>query len=107
MSVLYEKGSAAWDISMILTRHADGYTKSRHGDYAACSRVLELRRTAQDRDAQERLRLALSVVCSCGAGDSSAERSSIRQDRLPREDQNEQASAGAGDGASTPLSPAA
>lgn len=78
MSVLYEKGSAAWDIGVILTRHGDGRVRTQNGDYLACARLADIRRTAGHPDAQHRLRLALAVPCTCGAGDSVAEMTSLR-----------------------------
>ena len=68
----YEKGHAAWDIGLILTRHS--ITRG-----SVCARVIELRRSVltQLRPA-ERLQSALRVPCTCGAGDSEAERTSIR-----------------------------
>jgi hypothetical protein len=82
MSVLYEKGSAAWDVSIILTRHGDGRVRTQNGDYLACARLSEVRRTATWLDSQERLRLALAVPCTCGAGDSIAESTSLGQAKL-------------------------
>ena len=63
----YEKGNASWDIGIILTRHD-----------LACARVIELRRTAIVRgQPDKRLRLALSVACTCHANDSKSERTSM------------------------------
>lgn len=69
MSVLYEKGNAAWDIGMVMTRHAPG-----------CQRVVNLRLTAVSHrhDGVERLTRALATQCTCAAGDSDAERTSLR-----------------------------
>ena len=74
----YEKGTAAWDISMVLTRHADGHTKSHRGDRAVCSRVLSLKQTAHTGFTPgQRLRAALDMPCTCGAGDSKSEETSL------------------------------
>lgn len=63
---------------MLLTRHNDGHTKGQHGDFAPCARVLDLRRTAaQHIPGHTRLAQALAVACTCGAGDSEGERSSL------------------------------
>lgn len=66
----YEKGSPAWDIGMILTRHTD-----------SCSRNVNLRYTAANRSkfptGQARLESALATPCDCGAGDNKSERTSI------------------------------
>lgn len=77
----YEKGTASWDISTILTLHDS--TVYPHD--AACARVQNLRQTTHlHRD--RRLHHALATPCSCGAGDSDAERTSIikkeREDAL-------------------------
>jgi len=69
----YEKGSPAWDVGIIVTRH--------HVD---CARLADLRRTAAIKSAggyvtaEERLSSALTTPCSCGAGDSDAEATSRR-----------------------------
>ena len=80
MSVLYEKGSAEWDIGIVLTRHGDGRTRTQSGDYLPCARRSELVNSASlpGVTAQERLHRALAMKCTCGAGDSSAEQSSLR-----------------------------
>lgn len=78
MSTLYEKGTAAWDIGVCLTRHGDGMVRTQAGDTRMCARYAELQRTAGQPNAEERLRLALLVECSCGAGDSVAETTSLR-----------------------------
>jgi hypothetical protein len=80
----YEKGTPAWDIGMILTRHADGLHKGQNGKVMSCARVISLRRTAHSpMTSSERLAGALAHVCDCGAGDSDAERSSIiRAERI-------------------------
>ena len=75
MSVQYEKGTAAWDIGIILTRHDTSYVPT---DRPACARSLELERTAGQPDAEQRLALALLTECTCGKGDSTAEMSSVR-----------------------------
>lgn len=81
----YEKGSAAWDIGMILTRHGNGTIKTAHHDFAVCARVLDLRGTAARRmSGPERLAHALAVTCSCGAGDSRLEQTSIRRQHANR-----------------------
>lgn len=67
----YEKGSAAWDIGQVLTRHKIG-----HG--MACARVIELRRSAlKGIPAKVRLNKALALPCTCGAGNSMSEQSSL------------------------------
>lgn len=71
----YEKGTPSWDISAILTRH-----QTLPLDDTACARVVELRSTAlSGMPAQHRLERALNTECSCGVGDSDAERTSLRQ----------------------------
>jgi len=71
----YEKGTASWDISSILTRH--------HVD---CLRSYSLRSTAQrGYKSTERLDMALNSKCTCQAGDSEAETTSLR----PRKEDNE------------------
>lgn len=67
-----EKGHAPFDIGQILTRHA---TSGEH----PCARVLELRRSAHsgNEKAEQRLKEALATVCTCGVGDSPAERTSV------------------------------
>lgn len=74
----YEKGTAAWDISQILTVHHC----SRAGAEADCKRVASLIDT-RGRPADERLRLALAVPCTCGAeetiGVPSMERTSLQR----------------------------
>lgn len=70
----FEKGSAAWDIGMMLTRHHSALLGGQ-----PCSRVAELRRTANTGiSGHERLALALLVPCDCGMGDSIAETTSIK-----------------------------
>lgn len=70
----YEKGSPAWDIGTILTRHRTTGT--------ACARVSELRSHAfQGIQPRERLRRALNTDCTCGAGDSSAEITSLAKEQ--------------------------
>ena len=75
MSVLYEKGSASWDISMILTRHD---TSLVPGDRPACARSKELEDTAGEPNAEGRLVAALLTECTCGKGNSPAESTSLR-----------------------------
>jgi hypothetical protein len=76
----YEKGTAAWDIGMVLTRHAAGH---RDGELV-CARVDSLRKTALNGvPADRRLQMALNIKCDCGAGDSGAERSSIIKKEKP------------------------
>ncbi len=66
-----EKGHASYDISMVLTRHATFGT--------VCARVLDLRRTAgKGRPGVARLESALKTACTCGAGDSDSERTSVQ-----------------------------
>ena len=77
MSVLYETGTPAWDVGIILTRHGDGHNKTQHRDFTVCMRVVALRRTT-GQNAASRLEQALAVPCTCGAGDSPAERTSLR-----------------------------
>ena len=69
----YEKGSPAWDIGQILTRHASGHFSGE----AVCIRVKILRENARQGTPTARLRAALAVACNCGAGESDSERSSI------------------------------
>lgn len=73
----YEKGSAAWDIGMILTRHITGVGASR-GQHP-CARVSNLRVSAinSTNKAESRLKQALLAPCTCGAGDSDSEKTSI------------------------------
>lgn len=80
----YEKGSASWDLGMILTRHGAGITKNQNGTLGVCARVANLRVTADQNmrgikvhSADQRLAMALLVKCTCGAGDSDTEKSSI------------------------------
>jgi hypothetical protein len=78
MSVLYEKGSASWDLGIVPVRHSDGKKRARNGQFVKCARYAEWERTAEDRDAEGRLRLVLLIECTCGAGDSVAEMTSLR-----------------------------
>lgn len=72
----FEKGSAAWDIGIILTRHATGNGATQGQN--SCSRVLSLRITARNgTPAERRLSEALATPCSCDAGDSDSEKTSI------------------------------
>lgn len=66
----YEKGSPAWDIGIILTRHESG----TFGAFA-CAKVVEIRGGGA-RD--ERLKRAWATECTCGMGDSPAEHTSER-----------------------------
>lgn len=68
----YEKGSPAWDIGQMLTRHRTLPT-------AVCARVVELRRSAHAGETPAaRLDRALKTVCDCGAGNSDSEATSLR-----------------------------
>lgn len=74
----FEKGSAAWDIGQALTRHNIGGKRARNGHDLICARVIELRRTALTGiQASVRLSKALAVPCTCGAGNSLSEQSSL------------------------------
>lgn len=89
----YEKGSPAWDIGIILTRH-----KSRlHGDATDCARVMRLRYTI-GRPSRERLDSALSVGCTCGKGDSTAEQTTYRQEKWDKEHPKDNRSEGSESG---------
>ena len=57
----YEKGTAGWDISMMLTRH-----------HVSCARRLTLIRTV-GQPAEKRASEANATTCTCGHGDSPAE----------------------------------
>jgi hypothetical protein len=74
----YMKGSAAWDIGQIQTRHSIGRTRARNGSHGvACARIIELRRSAlKSIPAEVRLNKALAIPCTCGAGNSMSEQSS-------------------------------
>lgn len=73
MSVLYEKGTPAWDVGIILTRHSTSLIRP-----PACARARALELSAGDPDTHRRLREALLIGCTCGKGDSSAESTSLR-----------------------------
>lgn len=65
MSVLYEKGTPAWDIGQILTTHAVGLP-SQNGQ--VCDKVQSLRNTAlKGMQAADRLSLAEKTPCTCGS----------------------------------------
>lgn len=66
----YEKGSPAWDIGMILTRH-----KMAGIDGFDCARSRSLRETT-GMPSHIRLSKALATPCDCGAGDNNIERTS-------------------------------
>lgn len=99
----YEKGTPSWDIGQILTRHGDGFTKNQLGETNACARVKALRlsntlTTPPERrqTPAQRLINTLEVACTCGAGDSDAERTSIivaERAAKKRESANEHAAA--------------
>lgn len=72
MSTGYESGTPQWDITMILTRH-----KTLPLNQEPCARVAALRLNAGKAIAAERLEFALKVACTCGAGDSPGEHTSI------------------------------
>lgn len=74
-----EKGHAPYDISVLLTRHSMGYARSQNGTHGvACVRVIELRRSAlKGIPAKVRLNKALALPCTCGAGNSMSEQSSL------------------------------
>lgn len=72
----YEKGVPAWDIGVILTRHSS----IAHGSKTNCDRVRSLLNSKQ-RNARERLAMALATACTCGAGDSSAESTTLKKER--------------------------
>jgi len=75
----YEKGTASWDIGQIMTRH--------HED---CVRRHSLRSTAQrSYSSAERLDMALNSKCTCEAGDSDTETTSLRPLIGPKEDWDE------------------
>lgn len=66
----YEKGSPAWDIGIMMTRHPEG-----------CARRSDLHRTQRLRQSgKDRLESAMHVVCSCGAGNSTAETTSLKKE---------------------------
>ena len=70
----YEKGTPAWDMGSILTRHTAHVL-----DESACSKVKYLRETASVRmNPSDRLKTALETPCTCGAGDDMSERTSLR-----------------------------
>lgn len=72
------RNSAAWTLGLILTRHGTGHARSHKGDWLACARVIELRRTAlTGMNAEQRLSTALMLPCTCGAGSSKNERLSL------------------------------
>lgn len=62
-----EKGTPAWDIGILLTRHQTVEP--------SCAKVLTLRRNVGQLG-HARLAEARKVVCTCGAGDSTAENTS-------------------------------
>lgn len=71
----FEKGSPAWDIGMILTRHNTAQAGGQ-----PCAMVEELWRTAGMRmSGTQRLAQARMYDCNCGAGESSAETTSIKE----------------------------
>lgn len=74
MAVLYESGTPAWDIGQILTRHAHALWEDKG---PICARVKKLRANVGAQP-HARLRQALETSCDCGAGDSVAERTSLR-----------------------------
>lgn len=63
MSVLYEKGTPAWDIGMLLLWHAAGLPEHRGH---VCPVVAYLREHTYDRDKAKVLQGALQVECDCG-----------------------------------------
>lgn len=69
----FEKGSPGWDTGIILTRHTT--------IGVVCARVADLRSTTPIMGStltpHERLVQALSIECTCGAGDSESEQTSI------------------------------
>jgi hypothetical protein len=71
----FEKGTPAWDISMILTRHAS----IRAGAPESCAMVDSLLQTVRTHPPHERLRLALAENCTCGRGRSGSETTSLRE----------------------------
>lgn len=72
----YEKGTASWDLGLILTRHETG-----SGGGPSCARVIEVRRSARmNLTAPHRLNLALAVACTCTMGDSPSEQTSLQQE---------------------------
>jgi hypothetical protein len=66
MSVLYEKGTPAWDIGQLLTRHAVGLPEHKG---RVCAIVASLRDSV-GQPAKERLARAEQVACTCGKDDS-------------------------------------
>jgi hypothetical protein len=70
----YEKGTPSWDISQILTRHANHAS----GADRSCEKVASLIRT-RGRPAHERLQAAHEAPCDCGAGDSISEHTTERK----------------------------
>lgn len=84
----YEKGSPAWDIGMILTRHRSIV----HGDNSTCVRVVDLQ-ISVGLPAHIRLEKALATPCDCGAGDSETERSSLNKNRRLDESSTRKATA--------------
>ncbi len=74
----YERGTPAWDLGMCLTRHSDGMTKGEDGTLIPCARVENIRSTVgHGLAASQRLDSALATECTCGAGDSPSESSSL------------------------------
>jgi hypothetical protein len=74
----YEKGTPAWDIGQIMTRHPE-----------TCARRFELKRTGgTGMPSEHRLERALSIDCTCGRGDSTTEQSSLHPINR-QEDSNE------------------
>lgn len=72
----YEKGTASWDIGMVMTIHAE-----------SCNRRAVLRRNAPINSGipmppDVRLKQALQTACTCGKGsDRPEERTSLRKER--------------------------
>lgn len=82
----YERGTASWDIGMVLTRHGNGTIKTENGDFSTCARVLDLRRTAHiQMSGVKRLESALNTACTCGAGDSESEETSLNYNKEARD----------------------
>lgn len=72
----YEKGSAAWDIAQILTRHYAPLWPDQ-----PCARVTSLRSTVGvGMNAPARLMSALETACTCGSGDDESEQTSLKKE---------------------------
>lgn len=74
----YERGTPAWDLGIALTRHNDGITKGQNGTLIPCARVENILSTVgHGLSSGQRLDSALATECTCGAGDSQSEATSL------------------------------